>query len=96
MVLKVALQDSLQPGTGLRHRFVPLPVQCIANRCQSCPHALLRREANDLKPPFSVGSTAVREPQKVKRFRSPLSPDAPPLGRKPSELNQSRFVGVQD
>ena len=34
-------KDSLQPDVGLPHGLVPLPVQCIANRCQRSSHSLL-------------------------------------------------------
>jgi hypothetical protein len=60
------------------------------------PHSLLRRNANDLELPFAVGSTTVREPQKVERLRPVLPPAPPSIGRKSPELNQPRFIGVKN
>lgn len=42
-----------------------------------------------------VPSTAVREPEKVERFRSTITPRAPMLSRISAELDQPRFVRVQ-
>src|SRR5690349_17048858 len=73
VVLEVAVEDPSQPGTDHRHTFVPFPVQSVTDRRQRGPHPLLRSYANDLKPSLLVDSTAVREPEKIKRLRSPLS-----------------------
>src|ERR1035438_899798 len=96
VILEVSVYDPLQPCTDDRHGFVPLPVQCIANRRHRLPHPLLRREANDLELSSSVCSTTMREPQKVERLR-PFLPLAPPsVGRKSPELDQPRFIGVKN
>jgi hypothetical protein len=95
VILEVPAEDPSQPGTDHSYTFVPFPVQCVTDRRQRGPHPLLRSYANDLKPSLSVSSTAVREPEKVKRLRSPLSPSASALGRKTPEFNQPRFIGVQ-
>jgi hypothetical protein len=96
VVLEVSVYDPLQPCSDGGHRFVPLPVQGIANRRHRRPHPFLRREANDLELSFSVCSTAMREPQKVERLRPSLPPPTPSIRRKPSELDQARFIGVKN
>src|SRR5215470_7698159 len=80
VVREVSAQDSLQPGTDHRHRFVPPPIQDVANRRERSPHPFLHGDALDQELPLQVRSTTMREAEKVERLRSALPPFAPPLG----------------
>jgi hypothetical protein len=95
MVRKVAIQDPLKPRANHRHGFVPPLVKLVPDRGQRRSHALLGRQSYDLELPCSVRSTTVRKAQEVERFRSALPPPAPPVDRKPAELDQTRLVRVQ-
>ena len=61
MVVEVALNHAIQPLADLDDGFVPPPRQSGPNGRQRRPHPLLRHEANDLEPPLTIGSTAMRE-----------------------------------
>ncbi len=95
MVLEVAIQDPLKPCTNHRHGFMPSLVELVPDRGQRRSHTLLGRQPDDLELSLSVRSTAMREPEKVERLRSPLPPLAPPLGRIAAKLDQARFIGMQ-
>jgi hypothetical protein len=72
MVRKVAIQDPLKPRANDRHGFVPPLVELVTDRGQRRSHTLLGRQTHDLELPLLVGSTTVREPQEVERFRPAL------------------------
>ena len=74
MVVEVALYHAAQPGSDGGHGLVPPPDQGLPDRSQRRTHALLRREANELKLTLSVSSTAMSEPEKVERLRTSLTP----------------------
>ena len=95
VIVVIPLHHAMQPVADNGNGLVPPTHQGLPEGQQRSSHALLRREANDLKPALPVLTATVCEPEEVEGFRSSLT-SAPSIRRgKPSKLNQPRLLGVQ-
>ena len=74
---------------------MPSAHQLHPDLCNLRSHALLHRQASDLKQAFSGGATAVRESKEVERFWFLLSPAFARTGRKSTKVDQPRFLRIE-
>ena len=95
VVVEVALNDRLQPFTGLGHAIVHALAELLLNLSQLAPHALADRLAPHREVPFAVLPADVREAQEVERLRLAFSSSFPVWFGKPPELDPARFFWMQ-
>src|SRR5215467_4923207 len=94
VVVEVALNDRLEPLTGLRHRTVHSPSELLLDVLQP-PHALADRLAPYRERPLPVPPAHVRESQKVERFWLSFPSPFPFHFGIPPELDPARFFRME-
>ena len=95
VVIEVALNDRLQPFTGLGHRIVHALAELLLDLSQLAPHALANRPAPHREVPFAVLPADVREAQEIERLWLAFPSSFPVWFGKPPELDPARFCWME-
>src|SRR5450830_154138 len=95
VVVDVPLHHAIQPFAHNGHRLMPSSHQFCPDFCNLHSHSLLHRQTSNLEQALSVGTAAMRESEKVERFRLLLSPSFAVCRCKSTKLDQPRLRRVQ-
>ena len=95
VVLVVAVEYTLEPLAKRRHRFVHPRPKLLLNCLQFRFYTFAYRPPPNGKIPRTVGSAAMREPQKRETLRFPFPSLFPIDLCKPAKLDQPRLVRMQ-
>ena len=90
----MALDDRLQPSSGLGQRIVHAPPKLLLDLPQLASHAFADRFTPYHETPETVLPADVRETQKIERLLRPFSSTLPVLFGKPAEFDPARLVWV--
>ena len=94
VVIEVALDDRLQPSSGLGQRIVHAHPKLLLDLSQLASYAFADRFAPYHEAPETVLPADMSESQKVERLRLPFSSTFPVLFGKPAEFDPARLVWV--
>jgi hypothetical protein len=72
-----------------------MPPESVLDLRQLGPHPLLTGIASQLELPVPAGTTDVREPEKRKRFGSPLTPSGSIAGRIAPACDEAGFLRME-